>query len=234
MSSQATQPVGAMSTEFSSVRESVLKTCRILADQGFLAGTGGNVAVRADEDHFCVTPSGTDYYTMEPADICVVRLSNQDLVTGERKPSVECGLHALVLKARPDCTASIHTHQPVASAYTLLGKPLKVLCDSHRSLLGDVVPCAGYAPSGTSWLAGKVARRVRPDCHAYLMRNHGVVCVGETLEAAMDRVVALEQAAAEFFERQLNARESTLPGETATAVRQALTLTQETGNLAEC
>ena len=121
---------------------------------------------------------------------------------GERRASVEAGLHAGVLSARPECAASIHTHQPIASAYTLLAKPLEVREPGHRSLLGRQVPCVGYAPSGTSWLASRVARAVRPDIHAYLMRNHGVVCIGEDSSEAMRRVAALESECAAFFENR--------------------------------
>lgn len=216
------------------IREQVLSTCRTLADRGFLAGTGGNVALRADDGHFCVTPSGTDYYTMVPEDICVLRLDDLQQVAGDRKPSVESGLHSLVLKARPDCMASIHTHQPVASACTLFGKPLQVISEAHRQLLGETVPCAGYAPSGTSWLAGKVAKKITANTHAYLMRNHGVVCVGETVETAMARVEALEQACAEFFEQRLAKHENRLSSELVGAVRTLLTSVHAAGDAASC
>lgn len=179
------------------------------------------MAIRADDHHFCVTPSATDYYTMNPDDVCVVRLDNSAQVSGERKPSVESGLHALVLNARPDCIASIHTHQPIASAYTLLSIPLEVRDSGHQEILGNQVPCAGYAPSGTSWLAGKVARAVKPDVHTYLMRNHGVVCVGTTLEQAIERVSVLEQACAEYFQHELS-RNTSLPKPVADAIRQTL------------
>ena len=213
------------SSEFLAERESVCTTCRRLADKGYLAGTGGNVALRAGDSHFCVTPSGTDYYTMVAEDVCVLRLEDGEQVLGTKKPSVESGLHALVLRGRPDCSASIHTHQPVASAYTLLATPLNVISEAHRRILGDVVPCAGYAPSGTSWLAGKVAKKVQPDVHAYLMRNHGVVCVGATLETAIERVSVLEQACAEFFSQQL-ALNSNVPEGVAAAIRNKLTAVQ--------
>jgi len=183
-------------------RENVLTACRTLADRGFLAGTGGNVALRVDDEHFCVTPSATDYYRMTATDICVLKLSDQSVVSGLLKPSVECGLHARVLQARADCMASVHTHQPIASAYTLLAQPLINQSDPFQSLLGQTVPCAGYAPSGTLWLARRVAQEVRPDVHAYLMRNHGVVCVGTTMDEAIERVVALEQACDAWFEEQ--------------------------------
>jgi len=210
------------SNEFLTEREAVCETCRLLADKGYLAGTGGNVALRAGDFNFCVTPSGTDYYTMSAEDVCVLRLEDGEQISGAKKPSVESGLHALVLKGRPDCVASIHTHQPIASAFTLLATPLKVISETHRRILGDVVPCAGYAPSGTSWLAGKVARKVQPNVHAYLMRNHGVVCVGESLEAAIQRVTVLEQACAEFFNQQL-ALNSSVPEGVADAIRSKLT-----------
>lgn len=209
------------SSMFDAEREAVCNSCRLLADKGFLAGTGGNVALRADDQHFCVTPSSTDYYTMTPDDVCVVRLDNTEQIFGERKPSVESGLHALVLNARPDCIASAHTHQPIASAYSLLSLPLNVRNAAHQKVLGTPVPCAGYAPSGTSWLAGKVAKAVRPDVHAYLMRNHGVVCVGTTLEQAIERVSILEQACAEYFQHELS-KNSSLPPEVVDAVQQTL------------
>lgn len=184
---------------FEAKREEVRATCLALADRGYLAGTGGNVALRADENHFAVTPSATDYYAMTAADVCIVRLSDKEQVDGEREASVEAGLHAGVLLARPDCTASVHTHQPVASAFTLLARPLDVQDPRHRQSLGSQIPCVGYAPSGTGILAMRVARAVRPDTHAYLMRNHGVVCVGKDASEAMTRVAELESECAAFF-----------------------------------
>lgn len=184
---------------FQEARERVITTCIELADRGFLAGTGGNVALRADDEHFAVTPSATDYYAMSAADVCVVRLSDKEQVDGAREASVEAGLHAGVLLARPECWASVHTHQPIASAYTLLAKPLEVQDTRHRELLGGRVPCVGYAPSGTSLLAARVARAIKPHTHAYLMRNHGAVCVGKDADEAMARVAALESECAEFF-----------------------------------
>jgi L-fuculose-phosphate aldolase len=185
---------------FQGTREEVVRTCIELADKGYLAGTGGNVALRADDDHFAVTPSATDYYAMRAADVCIVRMSDKEQVDGERQASVEAGLHAGVLRARPECWASIHTHQPIASAYTLLARPLVVQDGRHRMLLGSRVPCIGYAPSGTGILAARVARAIEPETHAYLMRNHGVVCVGKDAAEAMRRVAALESECAAFFE----------------------------------
>jgi L-fuculose-phosphate aldolase len=184
---------------FRKAREEVVETCLLLADQGYLAGTGGNIALRADARHFLVTPSATDYYAMDTEDICVLRFSDNRQVEGNRPASVESVMHARVLLARPGQHASIHTHQPVASAYTLLAQPLDIRDESLQSVLGDRVPCVDYAPSGTDRLARRVEEALSGQAHACLMRNHGVVGIGVDAREAAHRVNALEIACADYF-----------------------------------
>ena len=111
-------------------REIVVALCRDLVARGFLAATGGNVALRIDAERFAVTPSAMDYAVMTAADVCVLALADLARVDGDRAPSVESGLHAGVLKKRADCGCSIHTHQPAASAWALIGEPLPIV-DPH-------------------------------------------------------------------------------------------------------
>jgi len=196
---------------FDEARCEIVATCLELANKGYLAGTGGNVACRIDididtdidDEYFAVTPSATDYYAMRPDDICVLRLRDCVLVAGERRPSVEHHLHANILRARRDCHASIHTHQPIASAYTLLGRELEIRHPRHQSMLGPKAALVGYAPSGTSWLARKLEKALQPGINAYLMRNHGVVCCGPTLAETVARVEALEAACAHYFQEAI-------------------------------
>jgi L-fuculose-phosphate aldolase len=191
---------------FEDARREVIAICIELADSGYLAGTGGNVACRIDDEHFAVTPSASDYYSMGPEDICVLRIGDLVRVAGERKPSVEHRLHACVLRARQDCRASIHTHQPIASAYTLLGRHLEICNPDHQRALGRKAALVGYAPSGTRWLASKLQKALRPEINAYLLRNHGVVCCGPTLRETVARVEALESACSSFFREAMNHR----------------------------
>lgn len=177
------------------IRRHVIELCLQLSARGYLAGTGGNIALRVDARRFAVTPSAIDYHAMQPEDVCILDLASLEQLEGERAPSVESSLHARVLRARPDVHCSIHTHQPVASACALLGRELAVNGDEARRLLGARVPVVGYAPSGTGWLAGKLARALRADVNAYLFLNHGVLCCGATSAAAVQAVEALEDLA---------------------------------------
>lgn len=192
--------------KFQGIREQVVAMSTMLADRGYFAATGGNLALRADEEHIAVTPSAVDYYEMGPQDVCVLRLSDLAKVEGERKPSVETGMHAQVLRARADCHASIHTHQPVASACTLLGEALPVLRAEHRALLGNEVLAVSYAPSGTRWLSSKLLKTLRPDINAYLLRTHGAICCGTSAERALQAIGALETLTLDFLRERIAAR----------------------------
>jgi L-fuculose-phosphate aldolase len=196
-------------------RQRVVDLCVALSRQGYLAATGGNVALRVDAAHFVVTPSSLDYFTMSAEDICVIRLSDRARVDGARAPSVETGLHAGVLARRPDVGCSIHTHQPVASAFALLGETLTVDEPRARACLGPRVPLVGYMPSGTKLLAWLLGRSVRPECNAYLMRNHGILCCGADVKQASLAVELLERLAVEHLRRRIAARATSDPAREA-------------------
>ncbi len=186
-------------TDTQVICQQVIDTAVRLADLGFLAGTGGNVAIRVDPDTFAITPSASDYYVMTADEVCVLKLQDLSQVGGSKLPSVEKGLHAKIFTAIKKCQVSIHTHQPIASAFTLLNQKLKPITKDQRLVLGGDVPVAGYAPSGTSWLANNVSKLLRPDVYAYLMRNHGVVCWGTDIEDACRVVNTLEETARQQF-----------------------------------
>lgn len=189
----------------------VLALCRALSRRGFLAGTGGNVAVRVDATRFAVTPSAMDYARMTETDICVLDLDTLVPQDDWRSPSVESALHARVLRARPEIACSIHTHQPVASACALLGRPLPVGDTALVRRLGPCVPCVSYAPSGTGWLARGVGAAMQPGVSACLMARHGVLCVGRDAADALATVEALETLCARHLRQSIQRRAEHLP-----------------------
>jgi len=180
-------------------RQQVVDACLRLADRGYLAGTGGNVSLRIDERLFAMTPSGVDYYSMTAGDVCILRLDTLAVEEGGRKPSVERGLHAALLRARPDAASGVHTHQPLASAVALLGVELPVEQGQERLSLGPRVAAVAYAPSGTWLLVRALRRRLRYEVNAYLLRNHGLLCCGPTMAAAIGNAELVERAAARFL-----------------------------------
>jgi ribulose-5-phosphate 4-epimerase/fuculose-1-phosphate aldolase len=179
-------------------QQSVVTISQEMTRQGYLMGTGGNVSVRVTGNAFAITPSNFDYLQMTPADVCVLDETLAPLA-GERKPSIESGMHAAIYQARPDVNVVIHTHQVTASALALLGKPIPALFDEQVRFLGRSVEIVPYGPSGTGWLKSNIVRKLKNHANAYILQNHGALTLGPNAERAMFNVELLEKCATAFL-----------------------------------
>jgi ribulose-5-phosphate 4-epimerase/fuculose-1-phosphate aldolase len=180
-------------------REAIVAAARRLSGRGYLVATGGNLSVRVPgQAAFAITPTNLDYGRMTPDDVCVLDLGLAPLA-GSRQPSVESGLHAAVYQARPDVHAVVHTHQAYASALALVGEPIPALFDEQVRFLGRSVEIVPYGPSGTGLLRRGVARALRSHANAYILANHGAVCLGPDLERAENNVELLEKCSLAYL-----------------------------------
>ena len=186
-------------TDYHSFRQQVIEYSRKLADEGFLKGTGGNVSVRVTgENALAITPSNQDYFSITPDDVCVYSFDGIK-IQGEMKPSIEMGFHTAVYQARPDVGCVMHTHQDFASAMALINKSIPALFDEQVRFLGRSVDVIPYAPSGTEMLAKQVRKSVQNHHNAYILKNHGALCLGTTPERAFHNVLLLEKAALSYI-----------------------------------
>jgi L-ribulose-5-phosphate 4-epimerase len=186
-------------TSFDQARQQVLGTSQLLAQKGYLIATGGNLSVRLPgEQAFAITPSNYDYMKMVLEDVCVLNLEQQ-VLAGERKPSVEAGMHAAIYRVRPDVNAIAHTHQVYASALALINTSIPALFDEQARFLGRSVAVIPYAPSGTGMLKNTIARHIRDHNNAYLLQNHGALCLGGDVEQAAHNVEILEKCALAYL-----------------------------------
>ncbi|WP_208861406.1 class II aldolase/adducin family protein [Leptospira brenneri] len=190
-------------SKIETVRKSMLSACIKLADLGFLAGVGGNLAVRIDSKLMAVTPSATDYYTMKPEDLCILEIKSLKMVEGTKQPTTESGIHASFFTLRPELEVSLHTHQPLASAVTLLGLDMEITSTEGKKNIGSYLRSVSYAPSGTSFLVSAFRKRINTETNGYLLRNHGIVCGAFTLEQAIENVKLIEKEAARFLRTRI-------------------------------
>jgi len=184
---------------YDAIRQQVLDYSCKLAEHGYLKGTGGNVSIRVPGANIlAITPSNLDYFSLSPKDICVYNFDKEP-IDGELKPSIEMGFHIAVYQARADVGCVMHTHQDFASAVSIINKPIPALFDEQVRFLGRSVDIIPYAPSGTGMLAGQVRKTVKSNNNAYILKNHGALCLGPTPERAFHNVMLLEKAAISFI-----------------------------------
>ena len=189
---------------FDEQKHSIVDTCRILMERGYLKATEGNISVRVPgQQAFAITPSNYDYAKMKMEDVCVLT-DDLEQLEGKRKPSIESAMHAAVYQARPDVHAIIHTHQPYASALGIMNKPIPHLFDEQVRFLGRSVEIIPYAPSGTPFLKKNVRKKVTGGNNAFILQNHGVLVFGVTPQQAIHNMALLEKCALVYLLALLN------------------------------
>jgi L-fuculose-phosphate aldolase len=183
-------------------KELVIRAGKMLAENGLIARTWGNISARISDTQFVITPSGLAYETLIPEQIVAVNTADCSY-EGKIKPSSEKGIHADAYRLRPDVNFIIHTHQPMASVISIEGNDLKVYNAEYKKILGDVVPCASYGMPSTGKLRRKVAATVRddPGCRAVLMKYHGTLCMGISLENTFEIAQTLEKITEEKYRK---------------------------------
>jgi L-ribulose-5-phosphate 4-epimerase len=180
-------------------KQQVVDTCQKLVQKGYLIGTGGNVSVRvAGKQALAITPSNYDYTKMRAEDICILSLDLAP-IEGEMKPSIESSLHAAIYETRADANVVIHTHQIYASSFALINEAIPALYDEQVRFLGRAVEIVAYAPSGTGFLKKNIVAKLRNHCNAYILQNHGAVCLAENSERAIFNVELLEKCALTYL-----------------------------------
>jgi glutamate-1-semialdehyde 2,1-aminomutase len=205
-------------TQFLKECQTVIDSAQWLLSRGYLGselGTAGNVSVRIEgEKLIAITPSGRRYQDLIPDDISIVDF-DQKTVSGKHYPSVEVGLHLGVYRTREDAGAVVHTHQPYASVLAVINEPIPALFDDITMALGGIVQVVPYALSGSPELVEKVAGVITNGCQAFLMQNHGALCLGAAMEKALKNVTLLEKVAFVYYHALTTGKSiGTIPKET--------------------
>lgn len=180
-------------TRLAAVREAVLAAAKTMYARGLVEGTAGNVSGRVADDRVVVTPSSLSYDAMTLDDLVVVDLDGT-VVDGERSATSEKSLHLECYRRYPEVQGVVHCHARYASMFAVAHRPIPAGIDEFVIYIGGDVRCAEYQQSGTDELAHAVAAELA-DRSAALMANHGMVCVGKSVDDALHSALVVEHNA---------------------------------------
>lgn len=173
--------------------------CGRLYHRQLVSSTGGNVSARLSHG-LLITPTGSSLADLPPA--ALVEVGPDGPVEGGR-PSKELPLHSAIYRNRPDVGAVIHGHSAVAIAVAGMLEPderdaLPVYTAGYAVRVGRL-PLLPYFASGSAELADGIVEALGDDGRAVLLRNHGFVTVGATLQTALDTAEELLDALQVFL-----------------------------------
>jgi len=163
--------------------------------QGWCPGTLGNISLFSSKSkRVYIKRSGADLNTLELDDVLSLDLDG-NVLDGIGEPSKELGFHLGIYKNREDVIAVFHVHPSYVTAYAVAGKRLPMVTEAAKIVLVDV-PLIGSAPPGSNELATKVIDGFKdPNVKAVLIKDHGLVAVGENLNSAYHVVSLVEDTA---------------------------------------
>lgn len=172
-----------------------------LKKDGLMIRTWGNVSVRVSEDSFVISPSGRDFAGLTSDEIVKVNIKDGSYESG-KVPSSEYLLHLITYKVHPEAQCVIHTHQPVASAISVLGIDFEDIkqyipegMTRDVNILGSKIPTIQYEMAGSKEAMKAVGKawKKNPYSAALLMRNHGALVWGEEVRETYYTVKMLEK-----------------------------------------
>jgi len=181
------------------LRQEIVRVTRIVANQGLVRSSDGNISLRMDKDRYLVTPSGLYKMSMEPDDPLVVNSQGEVLVGKPGlKPTSELNMHLEAYRQRPDINAVLHAHPPYATALTIAGLPFPTdFLPEVLIALGEV-PTAAYGTPGTPQLGESIREHIKYH-NSVILSHHGSITLGTTLEETLIALERLEHAAYTYF-----------------------------------
>ncbi len=168
--------------------------------RGYAFGSTGNLSVR-DGSRIWITPTGRAFRDLKARDLAEV--DTEGRVTGDNRPSKEYPFHLGCYRAAGGRAAAIvHLHCTYSVALSCLDwidpdEPMPVITPYYLMRVAPlgIVP---YFRPGSAEL-GAAVEMAAAGHDVLLLRNHGMIALGRSLDEAVDRAEELEETAKLFF-----------------------------------
>ena len=180
------------------IKARLAKVHRIMTAGRLWPLTKGNVSARVPgTDRVFILghihAEGRTLDTTDVDDIVTIDLEG-NMIEGRIEPVEERFLHTAVLKARPDVHSVVHCHATYATAFGIAGANILPV-GNRGAIFAPMVPIIEFDGLIDTPERGEMVVKAIGDGYALVLKNHGVVAVGDTVENACIVTLALEETA---------------------------------------
>lgn len=189
-------PVNASDSASDGPERLIAQACRVLAHRGLAEDILGHVSLRDGHDALYVRSRGPNERGLlftEPGDVKLVGLDGDRTLPGGYQVPNELPIHVEVLRARPDVQAVVHVHPVEVVAADLAGLELAPIVGAYNipamRMAKDGIPVYPRGVLINRPELGKEVAAALGDKQACILRGHGIVTVGESVQQAVVRAL---------------------------------------------
>lgn len=144
------------------------------------------VRVSKEQDHILISPRGLSFAEVTAANLVKVNIIGEVVDQGSTDLGIDqfgFASHSAIYSMRPDVRCIIHTHTAVTAAVSSM--KCGILPISQEALLLGDVRCFGYHGSlDDKETKVEFQKALGPTAKLMILRNHGLLALGETVEEA--------------------------------------------------
>src|SRR2546429_311036 len=169
---------------------------RLFSRFGFDEGVAGHITARDPErpDHFWVNPFGVHCGHIRVSDLILVN-DQGEVVEGDYAVNTAAfAIHSQVHAARPDVVAAAHAHSIYGKSWSALGRTLDPITQDVCAFYEDHALFDDYTGVVLDVEEGKRLAHALGDSKAVILRNHGLLTVGRSVDEAAFWFITMERS----------------------------------------
>ncbi|MED4731007.1 class II aldolase/adducin family protein [Aneurinibacillus migulanus] len=169
---------------------------RLFARFGYDMGVAGHITARDPEytDHFWVNPFAMDFSRIRVSDLVLVDHEGRVVQGNQPINRAAFAIHSQIHAVRPDTIAAAHSHSTYGKAWSTLGRLLDPITQDACAFYHDHGVFDDYTGVVYEVEEGMRIAEALGDYKAVILRNHGLLTVGQTVEAAVWWFISMERS----------------------------------------
>jgi ribulose-5-phosphate 4-epimerase/fuculose-1-phosphate aldolase len=175
---------------------------RVLGRMGFGEGVAGHASVRDPllPGHYWVNAYGQSFRQVAVSDLCLV--DEKGTVVSGGSPdgrnlvaNAALTIHGAIHEARPDVVSAVHTHAMYGRTLAACGRRLDPISQDACAFFEDQGMLTDYTGVVLDAEEGKHLATALGPHKSVVLRNHGIVTVGRTVDEAIWWHISFERCA---------------------------------------
>src|SRR5579875_3352572 len=177
-------------------KERLAAAFRLFAKFGFEEGVAGHITARdpIEPDTFWVNPFGVPFAHVNVSSLIRVNHSGEVVEGDYHVNEAAFCIHSQVHAARPDVVAAAHSHSTYGRALSTLGQTLDPITQDVCAFYDDHALFDDYTGVVSDVEEGKRIATALGENKAVILRNHGLLTVGTSVDSCVFWFVSMERS----------------------------------------